>query len=235
MLVDDRRGKRSQVFVDESGRLSKVISPLGRAHRFSYDDANRVTGVLEPNGLQTLLSYRADGLPGSVTRGEGRRWTYDWDAQANLTRLTLPDGTQCAASYAEGGKLSSSARGPGQPIVVEYDEHGRPSALVEATGARTAFEYSLWDRPDRAVRADGSVEQVVRDGAGRLTSASVDDEPWYDAEYDEKGRVTAIHYADGHFVTEVRRSGPGRRSEKPEFRRQHELRRSGAAGFGTAR
>ncbi len=106
----------------------------------------------------------------------------------------------CTATHQGARQLASTARGAQPPIRIERSAQGLPTTLVEATGARTNFEYGTWGQPDRTTRADGNFEEVVRSGTGKTIRASVNGEPWYEAEYDDQQRLSAIRYADGHFV-----------------------------------
>ncbi|MEO7032312.1 MAG: RHS repeat domain-containing protein, partial [Polyangiaceae bacterium] len=152
VLVDDKRGKRSRILIDAHGRLSQIVSPLGRSHQLYYDDQHRITGLVEPNGLTTQLSYTPSGLLAALGRDE-QRWGFAWDADANLIKATLPDGTPYTASHQGPKQLESTARGAESPIRIERSDGRLPSALVEATGARTTFEYGVWSQPDRTLRA----------------------------------------------------------------------------------
>ena len=93
VFVDDKRGKRSRILIDSHGRLSQVVSPLDRSHRLFYDDQHRVTGLVEPNGLTTQLTYTATGELAALSRDE-QRWAFAWDADSDLIKATLPDGTR---------------------------------------------------------------------------------------------------------------------------------------------
>ncbi len=93
LLVDDKRGRRSQIFIDGHGQLTQIVSPLGRSHRLFYDEQQRITGLVDANGLATSLSFTPAGLLAALTRGEEQRWTFEWDDDSNLIRVTLPDGT----------------------------------------------------------------------------------------------------------------------------------------------
>ena len=200
VLIKDRREKQSRILVDDHGRIAEYITPLGFRYRFAYDARNLLTGVTHPSGLRVEATYNDQGLLSSVTRNGNQRWDFEWDHGANLSLLRLPDQTEIRTDYFGPRKLSQRVDQLGHSVRVERSETGAVIGLTEATGARTRYEYGDWDQPDRIIRAGDGVEEIARDSAGRITGATVDGDPWFRTEYDETGRLTAIIYADGHFV-----------------------------------
>jgi len=202
----DPLGRRSSVFMSETGKPDRVIHADGGETSFTYDVMDRVSSVTSPVGLTTEFAYDAAG---------NRRWTKD------------PDAGEMSFEFDAFGQVQRQrAKNDLQWTTVTHDKLGRITRVWQSDKV-TEWQY---DRPG----ALGSVASVTStsqntpnsriyseiyqyDPLGRLARTEIafdgsSDAPKYrgtsSIEYDAEGRINAIIYPVGgsHETYRVTRS-----------------------------
>ena len=210
----DARGHSVVKTVDpDSGLVYNVTDPTGQSVAYSYDSANRVTGVQanvaatdsEPakvyknaytyeNDRIKTVSHNTTGADCDVT------YTFDYDDLGRKTTVKVGSQTLSANVYADdrGGLLKEVQYGNGGKVSYEYDLSERPcrNTIRDAeTGEliyRTALEYDEQNRL-KAFREE------TADGAHETTFT-----------YDKDNRTTQIRYGSDEQKVEYTYDGLGR-------------------------
>lgn len=135
---------------------------------YTYNAAQQLTAVEDPNGNRTELTYDVNGNLISVTDESGRSLTFTYDVNNHITSITDPMGRTAVYGYTNGyltsvqdfrgevtnytytlpgdqpGKLRSIVDPNGNTEVWnDYDENGRVEWQEDALGNRTTFTYNV--------------------------------------------------------------------------------------------
>lgn len=168
----DALGQNWQFRYNNLGDLVGQIDPLGRAITITVDARGRRTALQEGNATERW-SYRLDGSLASYTDFAGLQTTLSYDADGRLSSISYPAGTASASfSYDGAGRLVRMSDGLGT-TEYGYDAAGR---LVSRTrnGRTVRYQYDAanqltsidyWGRGTVAYRYDS---------AGRLSGLT----PW---------------------------------------------------------
>ena len=90
-LLGLTQGTRSwQYAYDGNGRLATATDPLSRSTQYFYDDADRLTREVFPNGAETAFGYDANGNLASVTPPGRSAHTFEYNNVDLTTRYAPP-------------------------------------------------------------------------------------------------------------------------------------------------
>ncbi|MBU4220004.1 MAG: hypothetical protein KKB90_13750, partial [Actinobacteria bacterium] len=127
---------------------------------YTYDAANRLTGVADHGTGQTIATYAYDhqGRRTQKTTG-GVTTRYHWDANS-LIAETNPSGTvEATYTYDDRGNPVSMTRG-GQPYFYQTNFHGDVTTLTDSSGqVVNTYTYDPWGKVTSATE---TVENPVR-------------------------------------------------------------------------
>jgi RHS repeat-associated protein len=206
--VEVRHSGGYRIAVDSAGGLVTALRLLhgddaADLLRYGYDEAGRLTEVVNSSGLPLRFEHDAEGR---IVRWEDRNgiwYSYDFEDSAHGGRCVRTDGTGGAlgATFSYGG-------GPDGRVTVVTDSlgHRREYHLndalqvvreVDPLGAATT---SQWDRYDRLLSRTDPLGRTTRcsyDGAGNLVAVRQPDGRETTAGWDERRRPIAITGADG--------------------------------------
>jgi YD repeat-containing protein len=134
------------------GKVATITNALGHVTEFtSYDANGRVTGMIDPNGVTTSVSYDLRGHLTAKTVG-GETTSYTYDPVGQLTAVSLPAGSGLTYTYDAAHRLIAIADGVGNRV--QY--------TLDAMGNRVKEEVR--DPTDNLVR----IQSRVYDALGRL-------------------------------------------------------------------
>lgn len=212
---EDGRGgaETTEYFYDKAGQLERVLSPDSSAQMFTYDEAQRLTGLRDGVGNQLLLTL--DNV-GNIRRSETRNGAGDLAEETNLSFDAL--------NRLE--KIQSSLQSA--PTVYQYDRAGNFRSLLDSMGRSTIKEFDNFDRIMREVLPPaapgaprGEIEYAynhsdslvsVTDPRKRITRYSIDgfdqqiqlnspDTGTTSKSYDEAGKLVSSRDARGYTTT----------------------------------
>jgi len=159
--------KSVEYFYDELGRLSKVQDWADRETIYTYDNMNRLTEILRPNGSKRKLAY--DANRGSLIKIEERtsrgipimihQFTYDDDSRL-IKNFRVPidlkiDRESWNATYNADNQFSSwnwTGTAPNMSVVPTYDADGNMTS--GPVSERTASTY-IYDVRNRLLSCNG--------------------------------------------------------------------------------
>lgn len=192
----DAEGHVKRQTHDLLGRVLRVDDPnKGGPLRFTYDDAGNVLAVEDPRGV--VLRSRYDGVDRLVEQwddadreGTLRRviWDHDPDCPADLCGHTAARAARAEFPGLDGARNTER---------FGYDLRGRRVRAERVIGGVPfVFEaaYDNLDRPVRATLPGGRALEYRYDAASRVVAI---DGLVPAIEYDARGQLRAMTYADG--------------------------------------
>lgn len=210
---------------DPFGRITKIVSAIGRELGYEFDPWGRVSTLWASNGYQIKYSRNLLGQLTSVDDGHGRT-TYAY-SQRTVVRQ-LPNGVRSTFTFLPSGRVSSIAhqREDGG-VIVSFDYEYRPDGKVKTVREVTAkgqntesYEYDLLGRVTSVENSDGDHIAYTYDSVGnRKTETSKGRTTTF--EYDllgqlvRSGAITYRYDNSGNLV--VRRDGETRKSTEYEY------------------
>jgi len=183
---------------------------LSQVTGFSYDNADRLTGVTYPE--QTTEGYTPDNVGRIVTRvdGNGVTTTYGYDVMGRLTSITAPN-LSIAYGYDEVGNLETMTDGTGttsytydalnrletittptgQIIEYGYDEVGNLLTIETLFGLVT-YAYDDLNRLSTLTLPGGAQLAYQYDGSGNLLGVQYPNNTYGAYAYDTRNRITNL-------------------------------------------
>jgi RHS repeat-associated protein len=194
---------------------------------YSYDSADRVTGVAYPNGQFIHYAYNAGGQRISLTDSTGFAVQYAYDAAGRLLTVTSGSNTPVVTyTYDTAGNLLKKTRGNGTYTTYTYDAASNPLHLINYTssgGVMSEYDYT-YDALGRQTTmntpagswaygydADGQITNAATPGGAlaytydpdgnRLTGSGLSYESNNLDEYTTVGSNTYTYDADGNLTS----------------------------------
>ncbi|WP_168921606.1 RHS repeat-associated core domain-containing protein [Polaromonas vacuolata] len=156
----------------------------------SYDSKGNLTQTINEVGLQTRLSYSAQGLLSSATLAAQINSPSVPVVSAGVASSIAPAARQISLSYSNAGDLSLITDREGNDTRLGTDALGRPSSSTNPLGYTSQTEYNVIDQLTTSTNPLGQTSQLSYDPAGRITAvtntAGVQIERY---SYDSQGRV----------------------------------------------
>ncbi len=174
---------------DTANRVSSIAYPDGRAVSYSRDAVGRINGVgMTVSGntaaLTSNVAYRADGLPKSITYGNGltesrlynlkgeltgqtlgsENHNYTYDLNGNLTQTVRASGTSLYGYDALDRLINETSASVGS-LGYSYDANGNRLALLD-NGATASYAYG----PASNRLTQVATQAVTLDPAGNLAT-----------------------------------------------------------------
>ncbi len=158
----DPAGNETDYTYDASGNLTRQVydpSTVNQTTTYTYDGANRLTGVSEPNGTTIAYTYTATGqrATATVTPSGGSatavdnyytngQLIYQTDGNRNLLATYTYDSNGTPVSVAVGADPTTAPR-----YYYVYDGQGNVTNLVDDSGTVVAsYAYDTWGHPTSA-------------------------------------------------------------------------------------
>lgn len=145
---------------DSQGNLSSVKNALGHLTRFElYDAHGRVGRIIDPNKLETILTYTPRGWLASRTVG-GEQWTYEYYKTGQLKLVTAPDQSTLTYTYDDAHQLIGVADNAGNSITFAVDLAGNRTADVvkDPAGALARQTTRVFDSFNRLQQQTGGAQ-----------------------------------------------------------------------------
>jgi len=126
---------------DNAGRLISMTDRNSNTTEHVYDPGTgRLTRIIDPVGLETLFAYNAQGKVASITDPANRITVMVYDAAGNLTRITDPDGSSRQFGYDADHHLISEIDQNGAAEQTLYGFHGRATGSIRKDGSTLSFD-----------------------------------------------------------------------------------------------
>jgi RHS repeat-associated protein len=164
---------------------------------YSYDSADRVTGVAYPNGQYIHYAYNAGGQRVSLTDSTGFAVQYAYDAAGRLLTVTSGSNTPVVTyTYDTAGNVLKKTRGNGTYTTITYDAASNPLHLINYTssgGVMSEYDYT-YDAMNRQsnITTPSGPWAIGYDANGQITSAGTATTPYSYAYDPAENRVSAL-------------------------------------------
>jgi RHS repeat-associated protein len=178
---------------DDAGRLTEVVNSSGRPTTFAYDPAGRVVRWEDRNGEWYAYTYdehgrcvRTEGSGGALT------CTIGYDTERRTTTFTDSRGQVSRYQFTETGQLAREISPLGNVASFEWDSDGKLVTHTDPLGAVTRYRYDAAGNMVAVVRPDGAEATSEYNELGQTTSTTEPDGAVWRYEYDAAGNRTAI-------------------------------------------
>lgn len=190
LTTTDPQGNVTSITYDSLQRRWKVTDALSRVVTNNFDDANRISSVVDPASITSVTyTYTDNGKVATIKDARNFVTTSTFDGHDRPLRTTYQDAT-----YEE---------------VSSYDGNSNPLTLRTRSAATVALTYDELNRVKTKSPTGQAVVTTVYDIAGRVTTVStpvVAGDPssgTFTNFYDLAGRFYKEQYPDGLSVTHV--------------------------------
>ncbi|CAB1057475.1 Fibronectin type III domain protein [Olavius sp. associated proteobacterium Delta 1] len=190
--VTDATGTTTYEYDNQTNKLIKRTLPNSVFTEYTYDEAKRVTDVVNKKADQTLIAG----------------YHYEFDANSNRTKVieTTPSGTKTTDyAYDKLNRLLSATCSDGTYEIYTYDSTGNRLTKETQDGV---IEYK-YDQDNRLLSAGDTY--FFYDQSGNLIR-SISSEKTIDYTYDYENRL--IEYSDGTDIVTFEYDGDGNRISK---------------------
>jgi len=180
---------------DQSGNLLSVKDAKSQTTTYQYDDLNRLTVTIYPDGTNQTNNYDNVGNLISVKSPNGTTITYAYDALNRLANTTYPGGSTVLYSYDRDGNRASMIYGSTK-ILDSFDARDR---LSNETYVINGVSYSVLYSYDKASNLvsmtypDNTQVSFSYDFNNRLTRVG----NFANLTYTATNQVNSIAYANG--------------------------------------
>jgi len=179
--------------------LTNVIDPLGRpALRATYDEAGRLTTVMDAAGNQAHQDFDADRNLGTFTDARGTVTYSQYDDRGNQTTKWLPGYYTNRFEYDANNNLLRGINARGYATNLTYDARGNVTSITDALSNRTAIAYNAQHRPVAITNALGQRFRFSYDRAGKLAEVVNNAGNRLGLGRDAQGRLTSLSDAGGN-------------------------------------
>ncbi|MER5443947.1 DUF6531 domain-containing protein [Streptomyces sp. NPDC002790] len=162
---------------DDQHRITSWTDRNHSVYRYVYDEANRVTETIGPDGyLSSRWSYDPDQLRTHYTDACGATTTYQLNDLHQVVGETDPLGNTVRSEWDRYDNLLSSTDALGHTTRFEYGAAGDLTVVQRADGNRSTAAYNELHLP--------------------VTSTGHDGVTWHQ-EFDERGNLTAVIGPEG--------------------------------------
>jgi RHS repeat-associated protein len=164
---------------------------------FTYDSADRLTGVSYPNGMSLAFTYDQGGRRTKMVDQTGFTVNYQYDNAGRLSGLTDGNGKPIVTyGYDAAGRLSSKVMGNGTSTSYSYDAAGDVTSIVNKApdgSVISRFDYAYDDqgRPTSVTTLQGKTTYGY-DATGQLTSVKLPGGRTITYQYDAAGNRVAV-------------------------------------------
>jgi YD repeat-containing protein len=202
-------GFDAQARYDRDGNLARFTNADGSSYGFLYDTSHRLTGIVDPRGVQTRIAYDSTGHVLSITDPGGET---DYNRGPAVSSVTRPGGA-VSSSYAAAREVvrvdQGDSTGPLATTLFTYDPRTLgPTAVTDPDGHTSHMSYDslghlisytdpLGHTSTRrfgvgVITAEdplGTVSQDTFDSKARLVSIALD------TGHPDLTETTRLHYA----------------------------------------
>ena len=170
---------------DYGGRHLETLHALTGAIRYSfeYDTENRLIGVTDGDGNETVIERDGSGNPTSIVGVFGQRTTLNLNADGYLESITNPSNEMISIGYGDAGLLTSisSPENAAEPYEMFYDSSGLLTRAEDPENGYTTLTRTS---------TSATIETTATTALGRETTYREDDLP-------DGGKLRVVTFPDG--------------------------------------
>ncbi len=198
---DPNDNPKQQLEYDDAGRLTAIVDPEGHRHELSYDAAGHITRNDHALAGPITSTYDDAGRLATQTDALGHHVTFTFDEVGRITGIELADGGTITREYDEVGNLHRRIDPNGHATTYEWDALHRLIGVTDATGAHTVYVRDELGRIVRQRDPNGHETRYEYDARGLLTAIVRPLGQRETRAYDAGGFLTSITDFNGHETT----------------------------------
>ena len=192
----------SKFTYNANGQRSSVSLANGSILDYAYDDAHRLTDVIDTRDTNLHLTRDAAGsvtqstmtvASGAVTRSRA----FAYDQRGRLLQMAGNSGQKTAYAYDRTGHLLSVSDALNRTNQAQYDALQRITQSIDAKGNATAYGYDVNDNLAGVTSPRGVATQYQRNGFGQVIKLISPDTGQTSYQYDTAGKLIAVTDARG--------------------------------------
>ena len=183
-------GRAIRYRYDAAGRVTVREQPDGSEIRYDYDARGNPVALQAPSGATHTIAYSPLDLVESYGSPGGGAYGYSYNRSQQLTRIMPPDGQALELEYDPGGRLAKLAW-PGGQVAYEHDPATGQAKTITRTGGGTltvAHDGPLLTETSWAGEITGAVRRTYDDDF-RVRSLAVGDADPIALAYDDDGAL----------------------------------------------
>ena len=153
---------------DANFNLNKITNALSQATNITaIDTSGRPTKIVDPNSVETDLTYDSNGRLQTAVRAVGTALagttTFGYDADGNLTKVTLPNSVYVKYSYDNARRLTGVTDVLGNTITYTLDAAGNVTQkVIKNTTPTTVYTHTAtFDELARLLKSIGASSQTA--------------------------------------------------------------------------
>ncbi len=197
----DARGMAT-VFNSAEGRTTGITNPKGSRTKVTFNEQKLPASFTDELGNVTEVEYNDTGSPVLVTDAAGHQTHFTYDARSNLTSRTDPLLRKWQFTYTGNNNLSS-ARSPLNHVTnYDYHSNGRLWKITDPLLGQTVQLYNGEGDLTSQTDASGQTTTFNYDGVSRCTAMTDRAGRSKSIQYDANDRITRIQYTSAPGVPE---------------------------------
>lgn len=127
----DEEGNSLEKNYDNNGNVSSESDGKGNVTTYRYDEFNRLIGVRNALGQETIYTYDLNGNRLTQTDGKGNTTTYQYNAANKISKIIYPKG------------LNDNIEVKGKIETYKYDSLGQIIKKTDRNGNSTTYSYDI--------------------------------------------------------------------------------------------
>ncbi|WP_070010523.1 DUF6531 domain-containing protein [Streptomyces abyssalis] len=169
----DRNDSTYRYVYDEANRVTETIGPDGYlSSRWSYDRVRRTTHFTDATGATTVYQLNALHQIVAETDPLGHTTTSEWDRYDNLLSRTDPLGATTSYEYDEARNVTAVHLPDGSHVTAAYNELNLPVSATGPDGAVWAQEFDEWGNRTAVTGPDGTTSRFTHHRTGAVATAT---------------------------------------------------------------
>ena len=153
---------------DSNFNLSSITNALSQVTSITaIDGSGRPTKIVDPNSVETDLTYDSNGRLQTAVRAHGTSLaattTFTYDADGNLTKVTLPNSVYVSYSYDNARRLTGVTDALGNTITYTLNNAGNVTQrVIKNTTPTTVYTHTqTFDELARLLTSVGASSQTA--------------------------------------------------------------------------
>ncbi|MFF8309527.1 DUF6531 domain-containing protein [Streptomyces lydicus] len=200
--VVNSSGKALVFGYDDRSRITSWTDRNDSTYRYVYDDENRVTETIGPEGyLSSRWVYEPDERRTHYTDACGATTVFQLNDLYQVIAETDPLGHTTTSEWDRYDNLLARTDALGNTVRYEYDENHNPTVVHFPDGSSATTTYNRLNLPTTETGRDGSVWQQEFDERGNLTSLTAADGTTHRLTRHPTGAVASATDPSGGVVT----------------------------------
>ena len=176
---------------DDSGKMIRRISPLGKAVAYTYDARGRLMSATDDSGKTMVLTYVQPNVTRYTGNGQTSVYTYS-PGFAVKTGFTDSRGYTTRYYHDDNGHLSRVSGYNGRTMTYACDDHGNLLQETDSLHKTRVYTYNNMNKVTTITDPRGNTTRYEYDPRGNLTAVTDPSHSMTRYLHDHRGNVLAM-------------------------------------------